>query len=604
MTTNSAAADGKASKVGIASLKQIAPRMLALAWPFAQTLLLGLLALALGTGVNLAFPYFIRAALNEEFGLSLEQDLDWIVLILIGLFAFQALCFFVRHYCFQSVGYRVVADIRQKLFDAMLQQDVAFFDRARLGDLLSRLSSDTELLQRALTINISVAIRYLIQVIGGVVLMLFISVKLTLLLILALPLIVGASVWWGKMLRRLSRKMQEQLGDAAVIAEEAMSSIRTVKVFAGAEYENSRYASDIDKALSTGLQRTKVAALFSSTMVFIMHTAIALVVWYGGRQILSAEMSVGDLAGFLLYCVIVAVSFGFLAGTWAEFMQAVGAGERIFEILDHTRSVLSPTDPLPLPDSTSASLRFENVSFSYPTRDEQLSLHDISFELHEGQTVALVGPSGAGKTTIANLVARYYDPQVGQVFFNGVDVRKLALDQLRDSISIVAQQPEVFSRSIEDNIRYGRITASQKEIQQAAEAANIHQFISELPQGYQTHVGDKGVQLSGGERQRIAIARALLKNPRFLILDEATSALDSENERLVQEALERLVANRSTLIIAHRLSTVQHADLVLVLDQGKIVQRGTHQSLLADTGLYQTLVQHQLIRAKSEQLQA
>lgn len=578
--------------------------MLALSLPFARTLFVGLIALALGTGVNLAFPYFIRAALNEEFGLSLESDLDWIVAILIALFAFQAFCFFVRHYCFQSVGYRVVADIRQKLFGSILQQDVEFFDKSRLGDLLSRLSSDTELLQRALTINISVAIRYFIQVLGGVALMLLISPQLTLLLILAIPLIVGASMWWGKALRRLSRLMQEQLAEAAVVAEEAMSSIRTVKVFAGADFEEKRYSSDIGDALSTGLKRTRVAALFSSTMVFIMHTAIALVVWYGGRQILAAEMSVGDLAGFLLYCVIVAVSFGFLAGTWAEFMQAVGAGERIFAILDHTRSVLSPTNPLPLPDSRSASLRFENVSFTYPTRDELLSLQDISFELSEGQTVALVGPSGAGKSTIANLVARYYDPQVGRVIFNGVDVKDLALDTLRNAISIVAQQPEVFSRSIEENIRYGRVDASEEEVIQAAQAANIHQFISKLPQGYATHVGDKGIQLSGGERQRIAIARALLKNPRFLILDEATSALDSENERLVQEALDRLVKDRSTLIIAHRLSTVQHADLVLVLDQGRIVQRGTHQSLLADSGLYQTLVQHQLLRSESEQYQA
>jgi ATP-binding cassette subfamily B protein len=488
-----------------------------------------------------------------------------------------------------------VTDLRAQLFSSTIEQDISFFDSSRVGDLLSRLGSDTELVQRALTINISVALRYFIQVLGGIALMLIISVKLTVLIVMLIPIVIIGSMFWGKKLRILSKRMQAELGEASVIAEESVTSVRTVRVFAGESHEISRYGKAIQTALKTGLSRTSLAAMFSSSMVFVMHSAIALVVWYGGHLVQSGELSVGDLTGFLLYCVIVAVSFGFLANTWVEFMQAVGASERIFEIVDQKATIISPLSPKPIPKAHEAALTFSDVTFAYPSRPAYDVLKQVSFQISPGETVALVGPSGAGKSTIASLIPRFYDPSGGEICYGGVPLNQLSLTELRNEISIVAQQPQVFSCSIGENIRYGRVEASQIEIESAAQAANIHSFIESLPKGYDTLVGDKGIQLSGGERQRLAIARALLKNPSFLILDEATSALDSENEHLVQQALERLMENRSCLVIAHRLSTVQHADAVHVLKDGSICQTGTHQDLLAQPGIYQRLVQHQLL---------
>ncbi len=587
--------DKKKSKAKAADLRRVAPRVVALARPHGGTLIIGFLALLLGSGINLLFPYLIRGVLNGDQGYTLEQHLGLVTIVLVALFAIQSVFFYVRHYCFWAVGYRVVTDLRAKLFNSTLEQDIEFFDSSRVGDLLSRLGSDTELVQRALTINISVALRYFIQVLGGIALMLVISAKLTALIVMLIPLVIIGSMFWGKKLRVLSRKMQTELGEASVIAEESVTSVRTVRIFAGELHEIKRYGQAIQTALSTGLSRTSLAAMFSSSMVFVMHSAIALVVWYGGHLVQSGELSVGDLTGFLLYCVIVAVSFGFLANTWVEFMQAVGASERIFEIVDQKARIVSPEHPKPLPAAREAALTFSRVSFAYPSRPEADVLKGVDLCINPGKTVALVGPSGAGKSTIASLIPRFYDPTSGEICYGGVPLKDLSLSELRNEISVVAQQPQVFSCSIGDNIRYGRVDASQEEVVSAAEAANIHSFIQALPKGYDTLVGDKGIQLSGGERQRLAIARALLKNPSFLILDEATSALDSENEQLVQQALERLMENRSCLVIAHRLSTVQHADLVHVLKEGQICQTGTHQDLLAQPGLYQRLVQHQLL---------
>ncbi len=582
-------------KQGLRSAKSAAPRLLSLSLEYRKTLLIGLVALTLGSGINLLFPYLIRKVLNEEYGLHLAKDLTLITGVLIVLFCIQAFFFYVRHYCFTAVGYKIVAKLRRDLFEGMMRQDLSFFDNARVGDLLSRLASDTQLVQRAVTINISVALRYAIQVLGGVVLMLIISAKLTLIILLLIPLLVCASIFWGKKLQRYSRLMQEELGVASIVAEETLSAPHTVSMFTGARYEGARYEKAIQGSLETGFKRAKIASLFSSSMVFFLHSSIALVIWYGGTLILKGTLTVGDLTAFLLYGVIVAVSFGFLAGVWDEFLQAVGGSERIFEILDTTPKIVSPRHPRALSANIPAGVSFEKVSFAYPTRPEVLVLKEVSFQIPAGKTVALVGPSGAGKSTIALLIPRFYDPLLGGVSYGGIPLPELDPEELRAHISMVAQNPQVFSYSIGENIRYGKLSATQGEIEAAAKAANIHDFIISLPQAYDTVVGDRGVQLSGGERQRVAIARALLKDPKFLILDEATSALDSENEHLVQQALISLMKGRTSLIIAHRLSTVQHADIVLVLRNGEICQVGTHQELVTAPGLYQTLVEHQLL---------
>lgn len=578
-----------------AGMSTVGMRVLGLCRGHTATLLVGFVALALGAGINLLFPYLIRKLLNEELGLELSRDLLSVTLLLVALFGLQALVFYVRHYAFQSVGYRVVSELRTLLYRSIMRQDVEFFDRSRVGDLLSRLSADCQLVQRAVTMNVSVALRYALQVLGGFVLMLVISVRLTLLIMVLLPVITVGAMFWGKRLRVLSRRMQEELSEANVVAEESVGAVRTVRVFAGERYEVGRYDAAVTRSLDAGLERTKVAAMFSSVMVFILHSTIAIVVAYGATLVLRADLSIGDLTSFLFYCVIVAVSFGFLINVWDEFLQAVGAAERIFEIVDSEPKIVAPETPVALPSDGPVSVRFEQVTFAYPTRPELPVLMDLSFEIPAGKTLALVGPSGSGKSTIAALLPRFYDPQLGKIRFSGIDVRSLALDELRSRISFVAQQPQVFSVSIEENIRYGRLDATSAEIEEAARAANIHSFIETLPERYATKVGDRGVQLSGGERQRVAIARALLKDPDVLVLDEATSALDSENEHLVQQALQNLMRGRTTLVIAHRLATVQHADIVLVIRDGKIAQSGTHQSLLNEPGLYQTLVQHQLL---------
>lgn len=576
-------------------LKSIGPRVLKLCLPHLQEMIFGTVALLLGVGLNLFFPYFLREVLDGKTSYSIESDLGILAVILVMLFGLQAFVFYLRHYYFYAVGYKIVANLRGKLFSAIMSQEIGFFDRSRVGELMSRLSSDTSLLQRAVTINISVALRYALQVLGGVVMMLFLSIKLSLVVLVLLPLSIVGAYFWGKRLRAFSKSMQEELAEASVVAEESLGSIRTVRMFAGSHYEAERYQRSIASYLERGLERTNIAAQFSSTMVFVMHTSIAFILWYGGSLALGGSLSSGELTAFVLYGVIVAVSFAFLAGVWDEFMQAIGAAERIFELVDRKPQTISPQTPKLFPAEGPASVQFEGVGFSYPARPDIPVLEDISFEIRAGSSLALVGPSGSGKTTIASLIPRFYDPESGSVKYCSVDIRELDIQRLREDISIVQQNPQVFSLSLGENIRYGNLAATDEDVQKAAQAANIRAFIEGLPEGYNTLVGDKGVQLSAGQKQRVAIARALLKNPRFLILDEATSSLDSENEALVQQALNRLMEGRTSLIIAHRLSTVQHADRVLVIKGGRICQDGTHDTLVEQDGLYRTLVQHQLL---------
>ena len=577
------------------TLKQVFPRLLKIAAPHWRALLAGFLCLSLGSVINLAFPYLIKLCLNEEYGIVLSEHLGQVVLFIIGLFALQSVIFYYRHLIFHAVGARVVRDIRQNLYNSMLAQDISFFDSSKVGDLLNRLALDTELLQSAVTVNISISVRYALQVLGGIILMILISPYLTLMLVLAIPLVIVGGIVWGKKLKSLARYMQDKLGDAASVAEESLGAVRTVRVFSGEEFEKRRYGDAVTEAMDAGIQRAKFAAMFSSSMVFLMHSAIAGILFVGASMVFSNSMSVGDLTAFLLYGVIVAVSFGFLAGAWDSFMLAAGASERIFSIIDSLPTVSRPQSPASLKNHKAGKVEFDNVSFSYPTRSHLTVLEDLSFSINEGETVALVGPSGGGKTTIASMIPRFYDPSSGSINYMGENLKDLDPDELRSYISIVQQEPQIFSVSIRENILYSKRDASEDELINATKVANLYDFISSLPEGFDTLVGDRGIQLSGGEKQRLAIARAVLKNPSFLILDEATSSLDSENERLVQNALEKLMEGRTSLVIAHRLSTVQHADKVLTIQNGQITQQGTHSSLVQEEGLYKTLVEHQLL---------
>lgn len=549
-----------------------------------------------GSGVNLLFPEIIRRLLDSTNFSYLAENISTVIAGLGALIVVQGLCFYGRSYIFGLVGHKAVAELRKNLYRSLIGQDVEFFDKNRAGDLVSRLASDTLLLQTAVSLNISVLIRYGIQVIVGVVLMAWISLTLTLVLLVLLPILVGISMVLGRKLKAASKKMQEELGRANMIAEETLYGVRTVKAFAQEQNESSRYAGAIDATLSMAKIRTWIAAFFASFTSVLMNFTIIMILAFGIYLLKSNSLTMGSLTAFLLYGLIVAISFSFLVGTYAEFAQSLGAAERVFEIIDH-----KPKIERALPSAQhgikNGDISFNNVSFAYPVRPDKNVLENISFDLKGGHSLALVGPSGSGKTTIINLLLSFYKPTSGAISIDGVDTSTLQPSLYRNQMALVAQDPEIFSVSIEEILRYGNPVATESELRAACKDANILEFIDTLPNKFKTHVGDKGVQLSGGQRQRLAIARAILKNPKILILDEATSSLDSANEALIQEALERIMKGRTTIVIAHRLSTVKNVDAILVLKDGVIVEQGTHSSLIEKKGLYRELVDKQELRA-------
>lgn len=558
---------------------------------------LGMAALGLGSGVNLVFPDIIRRVLDSEHLTDTIANPTPIGLQLIGLFAFQCVCFYFRILYFGAVGQEIVRDLRQSLYGTLIEQDVAFFDRSKAGDLVSRIGSDTALIQDAVSVKLSVFIRYSIQVAAGIAMMLFISIKLSLLILLTLPILVFFSIFLGKRLKRHSKAQQTSLGESIAVAEETFTGVRIVKAFNAAESEKKRFGGFVDEALKIGLARNKISAFFQSFVSFLMNVCIVVLVLYGTTLVSVDELSVGNLTAFLLYGLIVAVSFSFVAGGYAEFVQSLGAAERIFEQID---ALPKRAQGLPAPKDIAGSIQFSDVSFAYPLRPESPALANVSFEIPAGSVTALVGPSGSGKSTIVSLLLKFYEPSSGKILVDGQDFQKLDPLGWRDLAAIVPQDALLFGVSIAENLRYGKPSATEAELLAACKAANLEDFVRALPDGLNTRVGERGVQLSGGERQRVAIARAMLRNPRLLILDEATSALDSRNEFMVQSALAELMRGRTCLVIAHRLSTIKAASQILVLEQGHIIQRGTHSSLSASEGLYKELVDKQLLGSQAE----
>ncbi len=571
--------------------------ILRLAKPYRNELIVGMLFLLGGSGINLLFPEIIRRLLNSDNAALLTEHTALVISGLLGLIVIQGICFYVRSFVFGFVGHKAVAQLRKDLYASLVGQDIMFFDKERAGDLVSRLASDTVLMQAAVSINISVFIRYAIQVLVGIILMTWISPKLTLVIVVILPIMIGIFAVLGKRLRSASKKMHAELGTANMVAEETLYGIRTVKAFSKESYEKGRYGKSIDNTLSLAKERTWVAAFFASFSSVLMNTAIVIILWFGIALMSTGNMSIGDLTAFLLYGVIVAVSFAFLSGTYAEFSQALGAAERIFDILKRGTNIEGQDKISSILSITKGKIEFSNVSFAYPTRIEKEVLSNISFTVNRGESIALVGPSGGGKTTIVSLLLRYYDPTSGLIKIDDNDIRTFNTVDLRNEMAIVAQDPEIFSVTIEEILRYGKMEASDQEIREACKDANILDFVDSLPKKLNTHVGDKGIQLSGGQKQRLAIARAILKNPKILILDEATSALDSANEELVQNALTKLMRDRTTIVIAHRLSTVKNVNRILVLNEGSIVETGNHEDLIIKEGLYKDLVERQQLHS-------
>jgi ABC transporter fused permease/ATP-binding protein len=571
-------------------------RLLGLARPELRTISAAIVLLVISSAAALAFPQVIRILVDEGLGQGARLEaLDRGAVMLAVLAAIQAIAMAGRYSLFSLAGERIVARIRTQLFEHLLRQEIAFFDAQRTGELVSRLSSDASTLQSTLSFSISMALRFASQVVGGVALLVWTSPRLALLILAVVPPLAIGATHYGRRVRRLSRQVQDAIAHSGEVAEEALAGVRTVRAFVAEPHETGRYRDRIMDALALARRRIFLGATFMGGTSLIGYCAAALVLWYGGRLVAGGAMTTGDLMSFQVYSLFVAFALGGLSDLWADLMRASGAAERIFELLDRTPAI-APTGGVTLP-RVEGAVELRGVSFHYPTRPDVPVLRGIDLAIRPGEAIAFVGPSGAGKSTIAALLMRLYDPDRGAVLLDGHDLRSLDPSWLRGHIGVVSQEPLLFATTIAENIRYGKADATDAEVQAAARAANAHDFIVRFPDGYATMVGERGVQLSGGQKQRVAIARAVLKDPRLLILDEATSALDAESEALVKDALDRLMTGRTTVIIAHRLSTVVGADWAVVLDGGSIVESGSHAALMAADGPYKRLVERQFMTA-------
>jgi ATP-binding cassette subfamily B protein len=570
-------------------------RLWKLALPEWKQLSWGFLALLLSSGMVLLYPRTAAYIIDEVLAAGhLDRLQPWVILVFMA-FLLQALTTAWRYYIFTAAGERIVSRLRQTLFQSIIKQEMAFFDQRQTGELMSRLASDATLIQQAVTLHLSSFLQNLAIAMGGFILLIHASQDMSLGFLAMVPVMVMGASYFGKRIQRFAREGQDAWGRSASIAAETISGIRTVRSFTQESGEAQRYAWAILNAMHLGRLRIQNIAIFIALGSLIGAATISAVLWYGGRLVMTGKMTLGDLTSFLLYAMAVTVALGGLGSLWTEFMSTLGASERVFELLDRDPGI--PLAQGIIPPSIEGQVQFQRVSFHYPTRPGITILQDLSFTAQPGEVVAFVGPSGGGKSTIAALLCRFYDPVQGAVLLDGQDLRALDGAWLRSQIAVVSQDPFLMSTTIAANLRYGRSEASDEEMRRAAIGAYAHDFISAFPDGYETMVGERGLQLSGGQRQRIAIARALLKDPRILILDEATSALDAESEHLVQKALEHLMQGRTTFIIAHRLSTVKHADRVLVMEHGKIIQSGTHRTLMQNTaGVYYRLAWRQLDR--------
>jgi ATP-binding cassette subfamily B protein len=561
--------------------------------PYRGRIAVALVALVVAAAATLALGQGVKIVIDRGF---LERDaaaLDGALAASLAVIVAMALATYVRFYNVSWLGERVTADLRRAVFDHLLRLPPGWFELKRTGEVISRLTSDTTMLETVIGSSASMALRNLLLLAGGLVMLALTSPKLTMLVLVGVPLTVAPIVLFGRRVRRLARDTQDRVGDVGAYVDEAIHEIRTVQAYVHEAADRATFAGRVEDAFTTARKRVHQRAMLVAMVILLVFGAVGVILWIGGHDVLAGRMTAGELSAFVFYAVIVASAVGTISEVVGDLQRAAGATERLFELLAVEPDIAMPAKPVALPSPSRGEVALDAVTFHYPSRPDANALDDFSLAVKRGERVALVGPSGAGKTTVFQLLLRFYDPQSGSVRVDGVDVRDTDPAELRRRIALVPQDPVIFASSVTDNVRYGRPEASDEDVRRACEAAYASEFVERLPQGFASFLGERGVRLSGGQRQRLAIARAVLADRPILLLDEATSALDAESERMVQLALERLMADRTTIIIAHRLATVRHADRIVVMDRGRAVASGTHDELVRDNALYARLAELQ-----------
>jgi ATP-binding cassette subfamily B protein len=557
--------------------------------PYRGRFIIAGVALLIAAGCTLAIGQGLKLVIDRGFRANDALALDQALAALLAVIATMSVATYVRFYNVSWIGERVTADIRRKVFEHLLGLSPGFFEITRTGEVVSRLTNDATMLETVIGSSLSLALRNTVLGVGALVLLTLTSLKLTLLVLAGLPVVLLPIILFGRRVRRLSRASQDRVADTGSYVDEVVHEIRTVQAYGHEEEDRKAYADRVEATFQTGVRRIRQRGLLIATVIFLVFVAVGIILWIGGHDLLAGKLSAGALSAFVFYAVIVAASIGAVSEVAGELQRAAGATERLLELLDTPPDIAAPAHPVPLPEPPRAMLALEKITFAYPSRLGEPALKTVSLRVDAGERVALVGPSGAGKTTVFQLLLRFYDPQSGRVLLDGVDVRQADPRAVRQRFAVVPQEPVIFAASVWDNVRYGRPDATEDEVRAACDAAYATEFLARLPQGLDTVLGERGVKLSGGQRQRVAIARAVLAQRPILLLDEATSALDAESERMVQLALERLMAGRTTLIIAHRLATVVGAERIIVLDGGVAIAEGTHASLVRDDPLYRRL---------------